>query len=64
MHRYASKCVKTHLNSSFFIIFFLQFSFLALTVVAIAALVIGQDLVELPADLTFSCDGRAYGKFL
>ena len=26
--------------------------------VAIAALVIGQDLVELPADLTFSCDGK------
>ena len=55
-------------NTSKFIIFhnifFAIFPFLALTVVAIAALVIGQDLVELPADLTFSCDGRAYGKFL
>ena len=27
------------------------------------ALVIGQDLQEIPADLSFSCDGRAYGYY-
>ena len=37
--------------------------FLALTVVGIAALVIGQDLQEIPTDLSFSCDGRAYGYY-
>ena len=37
--------------------------FLALTVVGIAALVIGQDLIEIPTDLSFSCDGRAYGYY-
>merc|ERR1711934_590617 len=41
----------------------ISYTLTALTVVAIAALVIGQDLVELPADLTFSCDGRAYGYY-
>merc|ERR1712086_217228 len=33
------------------------------TVVYIAALVIGQDLQEIPTDLSFSCDGRAYGYY-
>ena len=38
--------------------------FTALTVVGIAAvLVIGQDLSEIPTDLSFSCDGRAYGYY-
>ena len=37
--------------------------FLALTVVGIAALVIGQDLQEIPTDLSFSCDGRDYGYY-
>ena len=36
---------------------------LALTVVGIAALVIGQDLQEIPTDLSFSCDGRDYGYY-
>merc|ERR1719219_2615205 len=27
------------------------------------ALVIGQDLVEIPEDLSFSCDGRSYGYY-
>ena len=28
-----------------------------------AVLVIGQDLSEIPTDLSFSCDGRAYGYY-
>merc|ERR1712156_1247466 len=41
-----------------------SFTLTALTVVGIAAvLVMGQDLAEIPADLTFSCEGRPYGYY-
>ena len=29
----------------------------------IGILVMGQDLAEIPADLTFSCEGRPYGYY-
>merc|ERR1712212_500930 len=42
----------------------ISFTLTALAVVGIAAvLVIGQDLSEIPTDLSFSCDGRAYGYY-
>merc|ERR1739844_250101 len=40
-----------------------SYTLTALAVVGIAALVIGQDLREIPTDLNFSCDGRAYGYY-
>merc|ERR1712223_1400524 len=40
-----------------------SYTLTALAVVGIAALVIGQDLREIPTDLSFSCDGRAYGYY-
>ena len=39
------------------------FSFFPVIVVGIIAFVIGQDLQEIPTDLNFSCDGRAYGYY-
>merc|ERR1739844_728142 len=40
-----------------------SYTLTALAVVGIAALVIGQDLREIPTDLNFSCEGRAYGYY-
>merc|ERR1739846_102942 len=42
----------------------ISFTLTALAVVGIASvLVMGQDLSEIPTDLNFSCDGRAYGYY-
>merc|ERR1712029_23667 len=40
-----------------------SFTLSALIVISIAVLVMGQDLLEIPTDLSFSCDGREYGYY-
>merc|ERR1712156_406028 len=35
----------------------------SLVVCGVGLLVMGQDLAEIPADLTFSCEGRPYGYY-
>merc|ERR1712018_9732 len=53
----ASQSINMHGNGK------VSYTLTALAVVGIAALVIGQDLREIPTDLNFSCDGRAYGYY-
>merc|ERR1712150_85307 len=37
--------------------------FIVASALLIGILVMGQDLAEIPADLTFSCEGRPYGYY-